>query len=354
MVPWIGTGDFYTIFRHISSVSIPAGAILAVLMVSVLIAAGCVDPGDTPPVTTPATIQTSSATVIGDTTPPVPETIATPSPVPAATLAPTTTLPQLAALETGAKKQAYPYAMRTRSQFLYLTTYDGVVDYLQKKYPDRPTDFYNPSTLETYYRQYVSDPVQEKYLADFVQDIHDRNELQEERVRIAVSLIQHIPYAPTTRTLYPYEVLHYDMGKCEDKSILMAYVLSRMGYGTSLFLYYPEHHMALGLRCPKQYSYNGSGYCFVETTAPAIMTYSNGTYEGVGRLVSTPEIIKISDGDSFDQISEEYTDARAFETVINSASWNGSVMILDANNYNQFGYLRQKYALWDIDIRQIS
>jgi len=353
MAPWIRKGAFYTIFRPISSVSTPAAAILAVLLVSVLIIAGCLAPGESTPVTTPATIQTSSATVIEVTTPPVPETIATTSPPPAAKITPNATLPQGTIMETGAKKQAYSYAIRTRSQFLYLTTYDGVADYLQKKYPDRPTDFYNPSTLEPYYRQYVSDPVQEKYLADFVRNIHDRSELREERVRIAVSLIQHIPYAPTTRTLYPYEVLHYDMGKCEDKSILMAYVLSQMGYGTSLFLYYPEHHMALGLKCPKQYSYNGSGYCFVETTAPAIMTYSNGTYVEVGKLVSTPEIIKISDGDSFDQISEEYTDARSFETVINSASWNGSVMILDTINYNQFGYLRQKYGLWDIDIRQL-
>jgi hypothetical protein len=352
MAPWIKKGAFYTNFRHISSVSIPAAAILPVLMVSMLIIAGCMAPADSPPVTTPATIQTSSATVIEVTTPPVPA-ITTTSPLPAAGITPNATFPQGATLETGAKKQAYPYAIRTRSQSLYLTTYDGVADYLQKKYPDRPTDFYNPSTLEPYYRQYVGDPVQEKYLADFVRNIHDRSELPEERVRIAVSLIQHIPYAPTTRTLYPYEVLHYDMGKCEDKSILMAYVLSQMGYGTSLFLYYPEHHMALGLRCPKQYSYNGSGYCFVETTAPSIMTYSNGTYEDVGKLVSTPEIIKISDGDSFDQISEEYTDARSFDTVINSASWDGSVMTLDAINYNQLGYLRQKYGLWDIDIRQL-
>ena len=82
------------------------------------------------------------------------------------------------------------------------------------------------------------------------------------------------------------------------------------------------------------------------------MTYSNGSYVDVGKLTSTPDIIKISDGDSFDQISEEYTDARSFDAVINSASWNGTTMTLDAINYNQFGYLRQKYGLWDIDSRE--
>jgi hypothetical protein len=324
-------------------------------MVSALLIAGCLAPGNNTSLTTPTTPRTSSVTVIEVTTTPtlVPENVTITPPLPAAAITPNVTLPGAATLETGPKKQAYPYAIRTRSQFLYLDTYDGVVDYLQNQYPDRPTDFYNPATLGPYYRQYVSDPVQKKYLADFILNIHDRSELPEERVRIAVSLIQHIPYALTPRTLYPYEVLHYDMGKCDDKSILMAYVLSEMGYGTALFLYYPEHHMALGLKCPVQYSYNGSGYCFVETTEPSIMTYSNGTYVDVGKLTSTPDIIKISDGESFDQIGEEYTDARSFDAVINSATWNGTMMTLDAINYNQFGYLRQKYGLWDLDIQKL-
>lgn len=344
---------FYIIFFHITIVSATNGAVIFTLVVLALLLAGCLAPGDNASPAVPTAVQTSSVTVIDVTTPPTPAPGAVATSLPAAPITPNVTLPSASVLETGAIKQAYPYAIRTMSQSLYFTTYNGVVTYLQGQYPDRPTDFYNPSTLESYYQQYVSDPVQQKYLADFIQNIHDRSELPEERARIAVSLIQHIPYAPTPRTFYPYEVLHYDMGKCEDKSILMAYVLSRMGYGTALFLYYPEHHMALGLRCPAQYSYNRSGYCFVETTEPAIMTYSNGTYVDVGKLTSTPEIIRISDGASFDQISEEYTDARSYDAVINSVVWNGTTMTLDQIDYNQLGYLRQKYGLWDIDTRKI-
>lgn len=335
----------------------PVPVLLAILAAA-LILAGCLAPGTGTSPAVPSATPASSVTVIDLTTSPtlVPATSPAPTGISAPSVNSTTEapLPSSSSLETGPKKQDYPYVIRTRTQELYLTTYEGVGDYLRTQYPDRPTDFYNPATLGQYYRQYISDPVQKKYLADFIGNIHDRSELPEERARIAVSLIQHIPYAPTTRTLYPYEVLQYDMGKCEDKSILMAYVLSEMGYGTSLFLYYPEHHMALGLRCPKQYSYNGSGYCFVETTAPTIMTYSNGTYVDVGKLASTPEIIKISDGESFDQIGEEYTDARSFDTVMNSVVWNGTTMSLDPINYNQFGYLRQKYGLWDIGTQQVQ
>jgi hypothetical protein len=307
--------------------------------------------------TTPTPTQTSVVIVASEPATPPPAATALPvtvTPAPAnATVTPVPALPSTAMLETGAKKQAYPYAIRGMPQFLYFNTYDGVRDYLRDRYPDRPTDFYNVSTLEDYYQHYVSDPVQKKYLDALVENIRERSELPPERARIAVSLIQHIPYAPTTQTLYPYEVLYYDMGKCEDKSILMAYVLSKMGYGTALFLYYPEHHMALGLKCPKQYSIAESGYCFVETTSPSIMTYSNGTYAGVGKLTSKPEIIKLSDGDSFDQIAEEYTDAQSYDAVINSAVWNGSAMYLDTFNYGQFGYLREKYGLFDLDLVKI-
>jgi len=306
--------------------------------------------------TTPAPGQTSVVIVEPEPLTPPPAAAAltvTVGPAPANTTVPAPVLPSTATLENGKKKLAYPYAIRSRSQFLYYNTYDGVRDYLRDRYPDRPTDFYNVSTLEDYYRQYVSDPMQKTYLDAFVENIRERSELPPERARIAVSLIQHIPYAPTNRTLYPYEVLYYDMGKCEDKSILMAYILSKMGYGTALFLYYPEHHMALGLKCPKQYSTAGSGYCFVETTNPAIMTYSNGTYVGVGKLTSKPEIIRISDGNSFDQIAEEYTDAQSYEAVINSAVWNDNAMYLDTFNYNQFGYLREKYGLFDLDFVKV-
>jgi hypothetical protein len=269
---------------------------------------------------------------------------------PAVTTPPVTpepAIPSVAELETGKKKQSYPYTLRSQSQFLYFDTYSGVNAYLQDRYPNRPTDFYDVSKLEGYYREYVNDSVQEHYLDDLIDNINDRSYLPQERARIAVSLIQHIPYKVTSRTYYPYEVLYYDSGKCEDKSILAAYILSQMGYGTALLLYYPEHHMALGLKCPKKFSINNSGYCFVETTTPAIMTFNNGTYTGVGRLTSQPEIIRISEGNSFEQMEEEYTDAQALDTVMRSAVFNATGIYLDTINYNQISYLNKKYGLFE-------
>lgn len=322
-------------------------SIIMVLVLCAIVVSGCLagKNATTGPslVSSLSPTQTSYVLVETETTKPtsIPATVeVTTQPV---TTVPT--IPTLADLETGKKKQAYPYTLRSMSQFLYFDTYEGVNTYLQERYPDRPSDFYNISTLESYYREYVSDPVQKKYLDDLIDNIHDRSGLPQERARIAVSLIQHIPYKVTTRTYYPYEVLYYDAGKCEEKSILAAYVLTQQGYGTALLLYYPEHHMALGLKCPTRYSVDNSGYCFVETTTPSIMTFSNGSYTGVGKLTSHPEIIRIADGSSFEQIDEEYTDARLLDSVMNSAIGNSSGFYLDTINYNEFSYLNKKYGL---------
>lgn len=322
--------------------------ILLALLIGAIVCSGCVtDKGamQAPsPLSSPSPTQTSYVVVETETTAPTPVPTTGEVAAPAATTVPPA--PSVADIETGKKKQAYPYTLRSMSQFLYFDTYDGVNSYLQDRYPDRPTDFYNVSTLETYYREYVSDPVQKKYLDDLIGNIHDRSGLPQERARIAISLIQNIPYKVTSRTYYPYEVLYYDEGKCEEKSILAAYVLTQQGYGTALLLYYPEHHMALGLKCPKRYSVDQSGYCFVETTTPSIMTFNNGSYTGVGRLTSHPEVITISVGAQFDQIDEEYTDARLLDSVMNSALKNSSGLYLDTINYEHISYLNKKYGLF--------
>jgi len=319
---------------------------LVALIVIAVALSGCVMNGSTTSPSPPSQVTPSQTSFVI-----VEDEEVIPAPVLTSVTTPTTTpeplIPPVAELETGKRKQSYPYTTRSQSQYLYYNTYTGVNSYLEGRYPDRPTDFYNAASLEGYYRQYVSDPVQKKYLDDLIENIRDRSDLPQERARIAISLIQHIPYTVTSHTYYPYEVLSYNSGKCEDKSILAAYVLSQMGYGTALLLYYPEHHMALGLKCPKQFSINNSGYCFVETTTPTIMTFTNGTYTGVGRLKSQPEIIRMSDGNSFDIIEEEYTDATSLDAVLKSAVVNSTGISLDLINYNQLAYLNKKYGLFD-------
>jgi hypothetical protein len=67
--------------------------------------------------------------------------------------------------------------------------------------------------------------------------------------------------------LYPYETLFEQAGVCSDKSLLAISLLKEMGYGTAIFAYEADNHMAIGIACPQSYSTYGSGYCYAETTS---------------------------------------------------------------------------------------
>jgi hypothetical protein len=66
---------------------------------------------------------------------------------------------------------------------------------------------------------------------------------------------------------YPYETLFLQKGVCSDKSLLAIAILKQLGFGTAIFTYEQDNHMAIGIECPKNYSTYGSGYCYAETTA---------------------------------------------------------------------------------------
>jgi hypothetical protein len=323
------------------------------MLIALLFCSGCAmsgsgDHAGSTTAATPSPAETSFVSV--ETEPETPAPVPTPLPADInTTTVSEPALPSPETLESGPNKQAYPYVIRSMSQFLYYNTYLGVVDYLRQKYPDRSVT----SVSEHDYRQYVSDPVQDSYIDGFVENIQKRSDLPQERARIAISLIQHIPYSASSGMLYPYEVLYYNKGGSGDKSLLAAHVLSEMGYGTALLVYVPERHVALGLKCPKQYSTAGSGYCFVETTHPAIMTYCNGTYSGVSKPVSKPIIVPIADGNSFDQIAEEYTDAGSYDAALACAVTNSTGIYMDRINYDIYGNLRQKYGLFDLDLVKV-
>ncbi|MEI7890637.1 MAG: transglutaminase-like domain-containing protein [bacterium] len=67
--------------------------------------------------------------------------------------------------------------------------------------------------------------------------------------------------------LYPYELLYQQSGVCSDKSLLAIAILRELGYGTAIFAYEQDNHMAIGVQCLKEYSTYGSGYCYSETTS---------------------------------------------------------------------------------------
>jgi hypothetical protein len=197
----------------------------------------------------------------------------------------------------------------------------------------------------------INNNIQEKYLNSLVDEIKSKTNNKDDEARIAISLVQHIPYdtnGATTGNLnnkYPYEVVYSKTGVCAEKSRLLAFMLKELGYGVALFNYETESHMTVGIKCPSQYAYKNTGYCFVEADDPSIITYSEGDYGPTGliKLTSTPDVYVVSDGNSFDSVSEEYNDAQQWKMIYALSESSGG--FLDTGNYYTWQSLVNKYGI---------
>jgi hypothetical protein len=149
-----------------------------------------------------------------------------------------------------------------------------------------------------------------------------------DQARIAVSLVQNIPYGPAETkisfgggqvgySLYPYEVVYYQKGICGEKSALLAFLLRELGYDTSILYFSSENHEVVGIKCPIDKSFEETGYCFVETSGPAIITDSSLSYIGGVQLQSKPTIMQISEGISLPKYLPEYKDAKTLRNIRN-------------------------------------
>jgi len=167
----------------------------------------------------------------------------------------------------------------------------------------------------------VNDEIQEQAILPLIVAIENLYpDSKEDQARVAISIVQNIPYDDRNinlsinlgNTKYPYQVLYDNNGSCEEKSELLVLILKELNYSTAIFYYPYENHEAVGIGCPIKNSLNNSGYCFVETTAPSIITDDKGYYVDGSTLKSNPIIIPISDGISLPSNLYDFYDAKNF------------------------------------------
>jgi len=170
-------------------------------------------------------------------------------------------------------------------------------------------------------KRYLTDKGQAIYLEGIVRAIRLKSNDPDTQARIAISMVQNIPYDQKkfgniegAVERYPYEVLYDGRGLCGEKSKLLSLMLAELGYGTALF-HWPGVHQAAGVSCPKEQSHMGSGYCFIETVAPTVPTHQPGTYWIYGgSLPGDPILINVADGRELD-LEAEYHDGRLVARV---------------------------------------
>ena len=225
--------------------------------------------------------------------------------------------------------------------------YKGLNDYLASL--TRNITYYDdPPTTKDFIIRDLDQNHQKIVLMSLVNYIANFTEDKDDQARIAVSMVQNIPYddigleSGLLNSKYPYEIVYTQTGVCGGKSVLLTFLLRELGFSVVIFEYEQDSHRAVGIKCPYEYSYNGTGYCFVETTAPSIITDSDKEYEGVGKL-SSYELIFICDGLSFDSVSEEYNDSIEYHRLLDLADLNGGT--LSPSNYDKWMNIANKYGL---------
>ena len=91
------------------------------------------------------------------------------------------------------------------------------------------------------------------------------------------------------------------------------------------FYHSDENHEALGIECSDKYSLSNTGYCFVESTAPSIITDSEGKY-GIFEKLTNFEVIEIADGSALQEVSEEYQDKLTYYKLMQISNANNGLL----------------------------
>jgi hypothetical protein len=211
-----------------------------------------------------------------------------------------------------------------------------------------PTSVYNDYTKKAVppvndgnsanFLAYINDAEQQQYVTALANAIELKTDNPDDQARIAVSIVQHIPYSSGNPHRYPYEVLYNGHGVPGEKSMLLALLLRDLGFGSSVFSVVPEDRMATGISVLAPYDYKNTGYAFIDATEPDIITY-DGSQFSFGTASSKPEVTLVGVGRQLSSVSADYNDAHDWTTMM------ADISHLSTGQRQQYDILDTKYDL---------
>ncbi len=151
------------------------------------------------------------------------------------------------------------------------------------------------------YRSMVNDPAQEDLYGaltgEFKKIKNDKGLSDDEYLELITTFVQSLRYETLTDNpvKFPVETVVDGYGDCDDKSLLLAGLLSREGYRVALMSFRPETHMAVGVAAD-DYLYKNTNYMYIETTNFSFVGFPPETLSGGRTLQSSPIIISIGNG----------------------------------------------------------
>jgi hypothetical protein len=221
---------------------------------------------------------------------------------------------------------------------LRFTTYGGLSTY------------FSPHN-DAFHDDAVKDPITDRLVNDyqnesiqpFIAILRNLSANPDDQAKIAISLVQHIPYRwnsyynGSKDWYYPYETLYNNNGGSSDKSLLTAYLLHELGFETAIFA--SSDYMAVGVKCASDYDYQGTGYAFIETTRPTIISYVPDTYYGGFSIPPDLRLIQVNGGKRMLDISTEYRDALRLKQLEKTGR------SMDMDEYNEWLKISNRYDL---------
>lgn len=242
------------------------------------------------------------------------------------------------------------YILRGEENEINFIVYQGMADYLSELSRSIHYNSDEQPSRRDFKLKKINNEEQRELLLPLVVKIQNIVKDKNNQMRIALSVVQNIPFGSSEKIVkigynqetnysrYPYEVVYEIEGVCGEKSELLAFLLKEIGYDVALFYYKSENHESLGIKCPIEYSLGDTGYCFVETSGPSILSNNELEYVGGVRLNSEPELIFISEGDSLDEKLYEYRDAKDLIEI----KKDNKVGFFESFKFNK---LKEKYGL---------
>jgi hypothetical protein len=156
--------------------------------------------------------------------------------------------------------------------------------------------------IQDYYPAFIEEEHQDAFydaLLSSLRAVRDERALDADRYAELITVfVQSLDYRTDPVDLspkFPIETFVELGGDCDDKTLLLAGLLSREGYDVAVMLFDAEQHVALGIREDGD-GYAGTGYAFVETTTPGFVGMVPDELAGGVTLASPPQVFSIDGG----------------------------------------------------------
>ena len=205
-------------------------------------------------------------------------------------------------------------------------------------------------------RAMIQDPVQDELFDDLLRQFRhirqERNLSDDEYAELLATYVQSFPYQTSDNPAkYPVETAYDTQGDCDDKSLLLAGLLSREGYKTSLLLFEKDRHMVVGIGSDDN-RYLDTEYAYVDVMDYSFIGVPVNQIRGSKVAYKDPVVVPVGSGTKIYSSGAETSEIRDRALSAYNKSGMLSLQMRDLRNdsggnisrYNQLSAEYYRYS----------